>query len=123
MQLLARNTEMAIHQTPSQRKTVERVMHEFKHGALKTARGRRKSKTQGRRSRSRSARPAPRNTTAPRNGGTICAAQKQRSAAAKPVRPQPKDAGAAHRAGLGTARRGTSFIGKPDSAIFRGAPR
>src|ERR1044071_5177292 len=44
MQLLARNTEMAIHQTPSQRKTVERVMHEFKHGELKTARGRRKVK-------------------------------------------------------------------------------
>ena len=35
---------MAIHQTPSQRKTVERVMHEFKHGELKTARGRRKVK-------------------------------------------------------------------------------
>ena len=39
-----RNTEMPIHQTPSQRKTVERVMHEFKHGELKTARGRRKVK-------------------------------------------------------------------------------
>ena len=25
---------MAIHQTPAQRKTVERVMHEFKHGEL-----------------------------------------------------------------------------------------
>ena len=35
---------MPIHQTPSQRKTVERVMHEFKHGELKTARGRRKVK-------------------------------------------------------------------------------
>src|SRR5437868_2875779 len=35
---------MAIHQTPTQRKTVERVMHEFKHGELKTARGRRKVK-------------------------------------------------------------------------------
>ena len=35
---------MAIHQTPAQRKTVERVMHEFKHGELKTARGRRKVK-------------------------------------------------------------------------------
>src|SRR5437764_6326657 len=42
--LFARNTEMAIHQTPSQRKTVERVMHEFKHGDLKTAPGRRKVK-------------------------------------------------------------------------------
>ena len=40
----ARNTKMAIHQTPSQRNTVERVMHEFKHGELKTARGRRKVK-------------------------------------------------------------------------------
>src|SRR5204862_855918 len=40
----ARNTDMAIHQTPSQRKTVKRVMHEFKHGELKTARGTRKVK-------------------------------------------------------------------------------
>ncbi|MBV9018079.1 MAG: hypothetical protein JO213_02050 [Alphaproteobacteria bacterium] len=35
---------MAVHQTPSQRSTVERVMHEFKHGELKTARGKRKVK-------------------------------------------------------------------------------
>ena len=35
---------MAIHQTPAQRNTVERVMHEFKHGELKTARGKRKVK-------------------------------------------------------------------------------
>src|SRR5436309_14884393 len=35
---------MAIHQSPAQKKTVERVMHEFKHGELKTARGRRKVK-------------------------------------------------------------------------------
>jgi hypothetical protein len=35
---------MPIHQTPAQRKTVERVMLEFKHGELKTARGRRKVK-------------------------------------------------------------------------------
>jgi uncharacterized protein DUF6496 len=35
---------MPIHQTPAQRKTVERVMHEFKHGELKTARGKRKVK-------------------------------------------------------------------------------
>jgi hypothetical protein len=33
---------MAVHQTPAQRETVERVMHEFKHGELKTARGARK---------------------------------------------------------------------------------
>jgi hypothetical protein len=33
---------MAIHQTPTQRKTVKRVMHEYKHGELKTARGARK---------------------------------------------------------------------------------
>jgi hypothetical protein len=31
---------MAIHQSPGQKRTVERVMHEFKHGELKTARGR-----------------------------------------------------------------------------------
>ena len=35
---------MATHQTPAQRETVERVMHEFKHGKLKTARGTRKVK-------------------------------------------------------------------------------
>jgi hypothetical protein len=35
---------MPIRQTPAQRQTVERVMHEFKHGELKTARGRRKVK-------------------------------------------------------------------------------
>src|SRR5438105_7533386 len=35
---------MAIHQTPTQRKTVKRVMHEYKHGELKTARGTRKVK-------------------------------------------------------------------------------
>jgi Family of unknown function (DUF6496) len=35
---------MASHQSPSQKKTVERVMHEFKHGELKTARGARKVK-------------------------------------------------------------------------------
>ena len=35
---------MATHQTPAQRETVERVMHEFKHGELKTARGKRKVK-------------------------------------------------------------------------------
>jgi hypothetical protein len=33
---------MPRHQTPAQRETVERVMHEFKHGELKTARGQRK---------------------------------------------------------------------------------
>jgi len=33
---------MAIHQTPTQRKTVKRVMHEYKQGELKTARGARK---------------------------------------------------------------------------------
>src|SRR3954453_4722960 len=36
---------MPIHQTPAQRQTVKRVMHEFKHGELKTARGARKVKT------------------------------------------------------------------------------
>jgi len=35
---------MPVHQTPAQRRTVERVMHEFKHGELNTARGRRKVK-------------------------------------------------------------------------------
>ena len=35
---------MPIHQTPAQRRTVGRVMHEFKHGELNTARGRRKVK-------------------------------------------------------------------------------
>ncbi|HTV87705.1 MAG TPA: DUF6496 domain-containing protein [Stellaceae bacterium] len=35
---------MASHQTPAQKKTVERVMHEYKHGELKTARGARKVK-------------------------------------------------------------------------------
>ena len=31
---------MATHQSPAQKETVERVMHEFKHGELRTARGR-----------------------------------------------------------------------------------
>ncbi len=35
---------MAIPQSPGQKRTVERVMHEFKHGELKTARGARKVK-------------------------------------------------------------------------------
>src|SRR6266403_710922 len=35
---------MAIHQTPTQRKTVKRVMHEYKQGELKTSRGARKVK-------------------------------------------------------------------------------
>lgn len=35
---------MARHQSPAQKKTVERVMHEFKHGELKTAGGKRKVK-------------------------------------------------------------------------------
>jgi hypothetical protein len=35
---------MPRHQTPAQKDTVERVMHEFKHGELKTARGTRKVK-------------------------------------------------------------------------------
>ena len=35
---------MATHQSPDQKKTVQRVMHEFKHGELKTARGSRKVK-------------------------------------------------------------------------------
>ena len=35
---------MPIHQTSTQRQTVKRVMHEFKHGELKTARGTRKVK-------------------------------------------------------------------------------
>ena len=35
---------MPRHQTPAQQETVERVMHEFKHGELKTARGARKVK-------------------------------------------------------------------------------
>jgi Family of unknown function (DUF6496) len=35
---------MASHQSPEQKKTVQRVMHEFKHGELKTARGAHKVK-------------------------------------------------------------------------------
>jgi hypothetical protein len=35
---------MPRHQTPAQRETVERVMHEFKHDELKTAKGKRKVK-------------------------------------------------------------------------------
>jgi Family of unknown function (DUF6496) len=35
---------MTSHQSPEQKKTVQRVMHEFKHGELKTARGARKVK-------------------------------------------------------------------------------
>src|SRR3954451_21372168 len=35
---------MPAHETPAQKDTVERVMHEFKHGELKTARGTRKVK-------------------------------------------------------------------------------
>src|SRR5437763_13808182 len=35
---------MPIHQSPAQKKTVKRVMHEYKHGELKTARGSRKVK-------------------------------------------------------------------------------
>jgi hypothetical protein len=35
---------MATNQSPEQKKTVQRVMHEFKHGELKTARGTRKVK-------------------------------------------------------------------------------
>jgi uncharacterized protein DUF6496 len=35
---------MPRQQTPAQRETVERVMHEYKHGELKTARGSRKVK-------------------------------------------------------------------------------
>jgi Family of unknown function (DUF6496) len=35
---------MPRHQTPAQRETVERVMHEFKHDELKTAAGKRKIK-------------------------------------------------------------------------------
>jgi Family of unknown function (DUF6496) len=35
---------MATHQSPGQKRTVERVMHEYKHGELKTARGARKVK-------------------------------------------------------------------------------
>jgi hypothetical protein len=35
---------VARHQTPTQRETIERVMHEFKHGELKTAAGKRKVK-------------------------------------------------------------------------------
>ena len=35
---------MPRHQTPAQKETVERVMHEFKHGELKTARGTRQVK-------------------------------------------------------------------------------
>jgi Family of unknown function (DUF6496) len=35
---------MASHQSPGQKETVQRVMHEFKHGELKSARGARKVK-------------------------------------------------------------------------------
>lgn len=35
---------MPRHETPAQRETIERVMHEFKHGELKTAAGERKVK-------------------------------------------------------------------------------
>ncbi len=37
---------MASHQSPAQKKTVQRVMHEFKHGELKSARGARNVKNQ-----------------------------------------------------------------------------
>lgn len=35
---------MASHQSPEQKKTMQRVMHEFKHGELKAAAGKRKVK-------------------------------------------------------------------------------
>lgn len=36
---------MPTHQSTAQKKTVKRVMHEYKHGELKTARGKRKVKS------------------------------------------------------------------------------
>jgi Family of unknown function (DUF6496) len=39
--VLCKELFMANHQSPAQKETVQRVMHEFKHGELKTARGRR----------------------------------------------------------------------------------
>jgi hypothetical protein len=41
---MLRGLNMAGHQSPEQKKTVQRVMHEFKHGELKTAAGKRKVK-------------------------------------------------------------------------------
>lgn len=114
---------MAIHQTPSQRKTVERVMHEFKHGELKTARGRRKVKNPRQAIAIALSEAGASKNDRPKERRHNLRLRRQRSAAAKPVRRQPKVAGAAHRAGLARARRGTSFTGKPDDAIFRGAPR
>src|SRR5437868_9272418 len=37
--LIERGQPMAIHQSKAQKETVGRVMHEFKHGELKTSRG------------------------------------------------------------------------------------
>src|SRR5580704_10127023 len=37
--LIERGQPMATHQSRAQKETVERVMHEFKHGELKTSRG------------------------------------------------------------------------------------
>ena len=114
---------MTIHQTPSQRKTVERVMHEFKHGELKTARGRRKvknprqaiaialseagaSKYDTQRERRHNLR---RTKTKERRGETGQAAAEGR----RPSSPRRS----------ATARRATNFIGKPGAATFPVARR
>ena len=44
VRFVRKRTSMSTHQSPEQKKTVQRVMHEFKHGELKTARGSRKVK-------------------------------------------------------------------------------
>ena len=81
---------MAIHQSPGQRRTVERVMHKFKHGELKTAHGARKVKTPKQAIAIALHEAGASNRKAVTPTPAICASPSQRNAAAKPTRTRPR---------------------------------
>src|SRR5487761_1639687 len=120
------SSAMATNETPAQKKTVERVMHEYKHGELKTARGARKVKNPKQAIAIACTRPAPRNSRARKRARPICGGPGQRNAPAKLIATRPKDAGRravppARAARM--AKRAPSSTPRPGAATSRTARR
>jgi Family of unknown function (DUF6496) len=112
---------MPIHQTPAQRRTVERVIHEFKHGELQTARARRKVKNPKQAvAIALSEAGASKYDTPKERAHNLrhTKAKERRGETGQAAAEGPRRAG-----GRGSARRAASFITKPSVATSRGARR
>jgi hypothetical protein len=115
---------MARHQSKEQQETVERVMHEYKHGELRIRGTGPKVKNPSRRSPSLSARQVLRTRRAQRRTARTCARPRLRSAGARQLRPEPKES---ERSGIVLAvvmaRHGLSSTKRPSAVTFRAALR